>query len=453
MMSLSRSLPSSRAALPALAGVIACAALTACGGGGTSASSSSCSVIAASGGTTASNTINPSLSGTPGFISSFGSSSSHDGGTPEYGQLVQIGNYFYGTTAYGGANGQGAVIRVDTSGAETVIYSFGSQSGDGSTPLAGLTLGQDGKLYGTTYAGGAHGNGAVFVIDLSATPIETTLYSFNTGTDGQSPQGGLIETSAGHFFGTTKYGGANNAGTVFALTTDGTAGGTTVSLLYNFGASTTDAKNPQATLVRATDGSLYGTAYYGGAYGNGAVFKVDGCGTESLVYSFSAAGTDGAHPLGGLIQGADGALYGTTTAGGAHATVPQEVLGTVFKLTLSGTESVVYSFGASASDGTQPQSTLVQDSNGNLYGTTTGGGAHASSGSGGTIFEIPADPSTKLPTAIPSTGTAPIVYSFAASSSDGNYPIGGLTIGSDGYLYGTTSAGGSNGNGTVFQIK
>ena len=164
------------------------------------------------------------------------------------------------------------------------------------------------------------------------------------------------------------------------------------------------------------------------------MFGVTTSGTETMLYSFGATGVDGSKPLGGLIQATDGALYGTTTAGGAHGA------GTVYKITLSGLVNVVYSFGSRGGDGQYPQSTLVQASDGNFYGTTTNGGAYVSGNSGGTVFEV-----------TPSGGEA-VLHSFAASG-DGDNPIGGLTIGSDGYLYGTTSAGGSNGNGTVFQIK
>jgi uncharacterized repeat protein (TIGR03803 family) len=362
-----------------------------------------------------------------------------DGKSPQYGRLVEYNGAFYGTTAYGGAYGQGAIVQITPGGAEQVLYSFGSHAGDGSTPVAGLTVGKDNKLYGTTNNGGANNDGTVFVVSTDGTQggtTETVLYSFQ-GTDGQNPQGGLLEITAGHFYGTTTSGGANGAGVVYTLATDGTAVNTTQTVLYNLtGALGT---GPQCTLVMASDGKLYGTTFYGGIHGKGAVFSVTTDGTAvnttvSVLYSFGSTGVDGSQPLGGLIQASDGALYGTTTAGGAHGA------GTVYKITLSGLVNVVYSFGSQSGDGQYPQSVLVQASDGNFYGTTTNGGAYVSGNSGGTVFEV-----------TPAGGEA-VLHSFAASG-DGDNPIGGLTIGSDGYLYGTTSAGGSTGNGTVFQIK
>ena len=332
------------------------------------------------------------------------------------------------------ANGSGTVgasnvtgISVScTAGTESVLYSFGASATDAEEPRAGVIMDSAGSLYGTTDRGGANSMGAVFKIGGSGT--ETVLYSFGaSATDGITPDAGLIMDSAGSLYGTTYQGGGNgsDAGTAFKINPSGSE-----TILHSFGLSG-DAANPRAGLIMDSAGVLYGTTDAGGAHGSdGAVFKVASS-TETVLYSFGASANDGQQPEASLTMDSAGDLYGTTQSGGSNGR------GTVFKIA-SGTETVLYSFGATAADGVQPEAGLIMDSAGNLYGTTAGGGANGH----GTVFKI--GPS----------GTETIVYSFGASATDGQAPFAGLIMDSGGNLYGTTDGGGAHSNsGTVFKIS
>lgn len=310
-------------------------------------------------------------SGTETVLYSFGASSG-DAEVP-YAPLIQgtDGN-FYGTTVLGGANDDGAVFKITPSGQETVLYSFGSSAGDGQNPYDGLLQGRDGNFYGTTRVGGANNLGTVFKITPSG--VETPLWSFGSGSDGQHPFASLIEDSSGNFYGTTLEGGANFRGTVFELT----AGGNEM-VLYSFGAVSGDAGGPTTGLVQASDGNFYGTTQAGGTNGDGAVYKLTPSGNETVLYSFSGSGTDGIDPQGTLLQASDGAFYGTTYSGGSNGG------GTVFRLTLSGTETVLHSFTGANADGATPYGSLIEAPAGNLYGATQRGGMGV-----GTVFHITA---------------------------------------------------------------
>jgi uncharacterized repeat protein (TIGR03803 family) len=275
---------------------------------------------------------------------------------------------FYGTTTSGGAHSSGTVFKITPAGAYTLLYSFAGGS-DGQYPYAGLVQGTDGNFYGTTRNGGTHNDdGTVFKI--TSTGTESVLWSFGSGSDGQSPQAGLVQGTDGNFYGTTRSGGANGDGTVFKITPAGAE-----SLLWSFG-SGSDGQNPDAGLVQGTDGNFYGTTYNGGAHSAGTVFKITSSGTETVLYSFGG-GSDGAYPYAGLIQGADGNFYGTTPSGGANSR------GTVFKITPAGSESVVHSF-TGGGGGQNSLAGLVQGTDGNFYGTTNAGGAH----SDGEVFKF-----------------------------------------------------------------
>ena len=200
------------------------------------------------------------------------------------------------------------------------------------------------------------------------------------------------------------------------------------SVLYSFTGGT-DGGSPGAGLIQGSDGNFYGTTQVGGASGYGTVFKVTPAGVETVLYSFGG-GTDGSYPYAGLTQGADGNFYGTTEQGGANS------LGTIFKVTPAGVETVLWTFGG-GTDGHNPYGTLIQGADGNFYGTTFQGGTN----NHGTIFEItPA-------------GIETVLYSFGGVPyTDGWFPQGGLIQGADGNFYGTTEAGGANGYGTVFKF-
>jgi uncharacterized repeat protein (TIGR03803 family) len=306
--------------------------------------------------------------------------------------------------------------------------------------------GSDGNLYGTTYAGGANGGGSGTVFKITPAGVESVLYAFQGFAfgDGSEPEGKLVQGSDGNFYGTTSGGGAYSvAGTVFKITPAGVE-----TVLYSFGATASDGQTPlYGGLVTGSDGNFYGTTSAGGTNGNGTVFKITPAGVETVLYSFGAL-PDGQQPEGGLILGSDGNFYGTTSAGGSTSGSTNGC-GTVFKITPAGVETVIYSFSSSngQTDGCEPLSTLIQGSDGNFYGTTQGGGLLPNATfAGGTVFKVtPA-------------GVETVLYTFGTpgngfnTGGDGINPQAGLLQGSDGNFYGTTTAAGANGGGTVFKL-
>lgn len=376
-----------------------------------------------------------------------------DGGQPN-GPLRQAsdGN-FYTTTRTGGGNmcagnSCGAVVRVTPGGVESVLYSFGASPTDGYRPSSALIQGSDGALYGTTAFGGTNNVGTVFRITLNG--VYTILYSFGgTPSDGIVPASSLVQGSDGNFYGTTSSGGVNhcgnipisggNCGTVFKVTP---AGAETV--LYSFGGSPSDGAEPLGALLQASDGNFYGTTIDGGAnncgssggtHNCGTVFKITPGGVETVLYSFGASPTDGLAPQGPLIQGSDGALYGTTPSGGRS-----QFTGTLFRITLAGQETILYAFGSSSSDGFGPSPFLIQAADGYFYGTTSSGGAFGGT-QNGTVFRV-----------TPS-GIHQVLYSFGPLNTNPSDPGAGVTQGSDGDFYGVTfNSGSANGIGTVFRL-
>jgi len=377
---------------------------------------------------------------------------SPDGTKPEAG-LVDVKGTLYGTTFYGGGtgckrNGCGTVFSLDPdTGAEAVLHAF---AGRGKRPSSGL-IDAEGRLYGTTVAGGAHHKGTVFSINRH-TGAEKVLHSFcsqQNCTDGANPGGNLIEVD-GVLYGATAKGGDVGYGTVFAL--DPATGAETV--LYSF-AGGTDGIHPNGGLV-AVGGTLYGTTEGGGNrsgycpdFGCGTVFALDmGTGTETVLYAFAGTSTDGNFPRAGLID-VNGMLYGTTFYGGTSDQNPGS--GTVFAVDPgTGAETVVYAF-KGGTDGEAPYAGLI-DVHGRLYGTTVYGGKkrHTTFSGVGTVFSFD-----------PTTGAEKVIHSFCffrqKNCTDGAYPEGGLLHVKD-TLYGTTEFGGGTGCvegygcGTVFAL-
>jgi uncharacterized repeat protein (TIGR03803 family) len=233
-----------------------------------------------------------------------------DGAYPVAGLIQGTDGNFYGTTSEGGANSHGTVFKISPSGMLATLHSFCSESGcaDGQHPSEGLVQATDGNFYGTTYSGGAYGFGTVFTISPSGTLA--TLHSFCSGsgcTDGQYPSAGLVQAIGGNLYGTTYDGGASGEGTVFKITPSGD-----LTTLHSF--DSTDGYQPSGALVQATGGNFYGTTTYGGASNLGTIFKITASGTLTTLHNFDS--TDGAEPCAGLIQAADGNFYGTTTYGG-----------------------------------------------------------------------------------------------------------------------------------------
>lgn len=325
-----------------------------------------------------------------------------------------------------------------------LIHSF-SSSPFGADPAGPLIQASDGNLYGTTAGGGIHPGGVIFRIsNLDGTPVQSLIYNFQGGADGLYPSSPLIQAIDGSLYGTTIHGGGASTcylgcGTVFKISNLG--GVPAESVVYAF-AGGGDGDGPTG-LLQAADGNLYGTTTSGGANGPGTIYRISNLGgtpTESVLYSF-AGGADGSSPYGSLIQAFDGNLYGTTEGGGG-ATTCYYGCGTVFTLTnLSGspTESLVYSFAGSTTDGAIPTAAVFQASDGNLYGTTTQGGAYGS----GIVFRI------INPGSLPMES---VLYSFTGGSNGGD-PQASLVQGSDGNLYGTAKSGGGGGVGLVFKIS
>ena len=366
----------------------------------------------------------PALAQTETVLYSFCYQSGCADGTDPYAGLVMDskGN-LYGTTVKGGAYGYGAVFTFSASGVETVLHSFGSQSGDGTYPYGGLVIGKNGNLYGTTQEGGAYSQGTVFKISRKG--AETVLYSFGSQSgDGARPFAGLIMDKQGNLYGTTAHGGGNNYGTVFKLSASGVE-----TVLHSFGSQSGDGAYPWGGLIMDKQGNLYGTTGGGGAYVYyGTVFGLNTGGVETILHSFNYDGTDGNTPQCTLTMDKKGNLYGTTVSGGAND------YGTIFEVSATGVETILHSFNSDGIDGYSPLAGLVRDKKGNLYGTTNVGGAT----SRGAVFEFSAD------------GVETILHSF--SYSDGNYPDAGLMMDKTGNLYSTTSSGGTYQNGTIFKV-
>jgi uncharacterized repeat protein (TIGR03803 family) len=231
---------------------------------------------------------------------------STDGGNP-LGALVEARNgTLYGTTSYGGGNpcACGTVFSVTSAGTLTTLHTFVGGGTEGNYPEAGLVLGTDGNFYGTTAYGGANGYGTVFKITPAG--ALTTLHNFD-GTDGGNPWAGLVQGIDRNFYGTTVNGGANGYGAIFKITPAGT-----LTTLHNFVGN--DGDNPWAGLVQGTDRNFYGTTMIGGSNGYGTIFKITPAGTLTTMHNFD--GTDGGSPVGGLAQATNGTFYGTTSSGG-----------------------------------------------------------------------------------------------------------------------------------------
>ena len=342
-----------------------------------------------------------------------------DGALPRGGIIEGSDGNFYGMTQNGGPNNYGVIFVLTPTGTESVLHFFAGGS-DGAQPFGDLIQGSDGNFYGMTNIGGTSNDGVIFQYVPGG--AESVLHTF-TGApgDGRLPGGNLIQDSYGDFYGVAWQGGSNDDGIIFKLTTAATE-----TVLHSFAGS--DGNNPLGSLVRGVDGNFYGMASAGGTNGLGVIFMVTAAGAETVLHNFSG-GTDGGNPYGNLILASDGNFYGMTANGGAGNT------GVVFKVTPTGTETVLYAFGGA--NGETPWGSLIQDSSGNFYGMTYAGGASGL----GVVFELTPG------------GAESVLRSFAGGATDGAHPYGSLFLGSDGTGYGMTSAGGASGNGTVFELK
>ncbi len=394
-----------------------------------------------------------------------------NGSFPGRGFLIQgVNGNLYGTTLEGGTKGDGTVFEVTPEGKITVLYSFCSKAkcADGETPEAGLVLAINGIFYGTTYSGGAHGKGTVY--EITPAGKLTTLYSFCSKAncaDGQNPIASLIQATDGNFYGTTFEGGnANSGGTLFGITPAGK-----LTTLYEFcskgGTNCTDGTNPTAAVVQGTNGYLYGTTSGGGGVTSDSdsnlcdgSFYWDGGDYQPLLnkilFAWCLAEAFGAGPvgplapgygLGGLGPSGQGAsassngnenFYGMTNGGGAN------LAGAAFEATPEGKVTRLYSFCSEGNcvDGATPNAGLMQGTDGNFYGTTTGGNGNSKCAllnGCGIVFKLTPE------------GVLTTLHSF--EGPDGEYPDAGLVQATSGTFYGTVPNGGADGFGTIFSLS
>ena len=348
-----------------------------------------------------------------------------DGAAPYGGLVRDRAGNFYGTTSTGGTFGNGTIYKITPSGQEKILHRF--IKAEGGSPMDSLTIDSAGNLYGTTEAAG-FGAGTVF--EFSRGGKLKLLYRFGEQGggffDGGNPYAGVLLDSAGNLYGTTPYGGsASHGGTIYKLDSSGNE-----TILHNFGQQP-DGVYPFGGLVVDSDGNFYGTTNIGGEFGGGygTVYKLDASGNEAVLYSFN--GNDGHFPSSSLVRDTAGNLYGTTSQGGTYDG------GIVFKIDPTGTLTTLYNFGGVYPDGFNPVAGLTPDSTGNFYGTTFFGGLYAN----GAVYKL--DPSGQLT----------VLHSFSGGS-DGSNPNAGLIRDAQGNLYGTTATGGDSicGCGVVFEI-
>lgn len=334
--------------------------------------------------------------------------------------------------------GFGVVFKLNTTGTETVLHSF-TGGADGQYPYSQLVRDTQGNLYGTAAGGGGNGCGGFgcgVVFKVNAQGQETVLYSFIGGTtDGCYPHGSLFMDAQGNLYGTTDECGTYNFGTVFKMNAQGAE-----TVLHSFAGAPSDGNDPiYASVVMDTEGNLYGETYHGGASDQGVVYKLSQNGTLTLLHSFAGGTTDGCLPVGTPAMDTEGNLYGTTEHCGASS------YGIVWQLSKNGTETVLHSFAGGSSDGQYPYADVIVDAKGNLYGTTLAGGASDL----GTVYELKTVHANALKTVI-GRSTITLLHSFAGP--EGAYPAADLIWDAEGDLFGTTSAGGAVGAGTVWQL-
>jgi uncharacterized repeat protein (TIGR03803 family) len=336
----------------------------------------------------------------------------YDGANPQAGVIRDSAGNLYGTTQAKGAYAYGIVYELSTAGQLTVLYNFT----DGRYPISGVIRDAAGNLYGTTPSGGNSSPPCGTVYKLDTTGQETVLHNFSGYQDGGDPQSGLIADSTGNLYGTATTGGTFNAGVVYMLDPAGLQ-----TVLYSFTGGA-DGGQPIAGVIRDSAGNLYGTAYSGGTWNAGVLYKLDPAGQQTVLYSF-AGGPDGLYPEAGVIADEDGTLYGTTHYGGSA-----DAGGVVYKLAANGDYTVLYRFPGTA-DGSFARAGLIGDLAGNLYGTSSGGG----SAEQGAVYKLDA------------AGKEMVLHSFAPYDGGGAGPYGGVIRDSAGNLYGTAMGGGTGG--------
>jgi uncharacterized repeat protein (TIGR03803 family) len=353
---------------------------------------------------------------TPSF--SLSALASFNLGSGANGVIRDSSGNFFGTTD-GGSNG---VVFELPAGSHTINTLASFNNSNGSHPIGALIRDSSGNLFGITSAGGQFGDGTVFELPAGSHVIRT-LASFSIiDLNGFDPTA-LTRDSLGNFFGTTRSGGTFGFGTVFELP----AGSHTIEALASFDGSGSDGVNPSG-LIRDSKGNLFGTAVSGGTSGHGTVFELP-FGSQTIKALASFNGSNGASPLAGLIRDGNGNLFGTAEVGGSFGQ------GAVFKLPAA-SHSIIALTSFNGTNGARPRGALIEDSAGDFFGTTSQG----TSSNNGTVFELPA-------------GSHTIKTLTTFDGTKGAKPFAGLIRDSKGNLYGTTTAGGQFGAGTVFELS
>jgi len=374
---------------------------------------------------------------------------SGDGAHAEGPIALDASGNMYGTTYSGGANNKGTVWEITASGVYKDLHDFGSVTNDGANPLVGVTLDSAGNLYGTTVFGGANevagaiaGGGMVW--EITNAGVYEDLHDFGAGKDGYYPVAGVTLDSSGNIYGTTEDGGANSSadgetggGNAWMITSTGT-----YQDLHDFGAGT-DGVHPCANVTLDSAGNLYGTTIFGGAntsanggVGGGTVWKLNLSGTYKILYSFGA-GADGFAPDAAVTLDSSGDLFGTTGCGGKYGVNDGDLDpgGIVWEITSSGAYKDLHDFNF-GNDGYRPVAAVTFDAAGDMFGTTEIGGPN----SYGTVWEITA------------AGSYSILHGFGAGA-DGTLPNSPVTLDPAGNLYGVTPQGGANSGGMLWVIS
>jgi len=331
----------------------------------------------------------------------------------------------YGATAAGGISNAGTVFRLNPDGSGfSTLMSFSVTNG--AAPQAGLALASDGTLFGSTYSGGISNFGTIFKLRTNGSGFQV-LHSFTGGGDGQNPSGDPILASNGAVYGVTYYANGSTRGTVYRIDQNGS----NYSIVHTF-TGTPDGQQPRGKLFPAADGMLYGTTVFGGISSQlGTIYKVSLDGSVySMIHALQNSTSEGRGPNAGVCQSSNGFLYGTVYNGGSSN------VGAIFQVDTNGNNyTLVRSFQSTGGDGQNPDTELVESSDGLLYGGTYAGGS-----GGGALFEIKND----------GTGYA-LLQAFSLSGNELNTP-NSLIIGANGALYGTTRYGGGIGAGCIFAL-
>jgi uncharacterized repeat protein (TIGR03803 family) len=381
-------------------------------------------------------------------FSAFVNSTNSDGANFYAPLLPARDGSLYGAAASGGTNGAGTIFKCTPGGGFTVVHTFTANANpygtnaDGAYPEGGLVQDTDGNFYGTTTGGGAYGNyGTVF--KMTAGGILTTLHSFNY-SDGENSGTALTPAGGGTFYGVIPLGGANSSGSIFRVNTNGTfqslhdfalRSPNAASVYTNF-----DGAEPYGTLLSGGDGYFYGTTEIGGTNGNGTVFRFNtNNGAFDVLHTFGAVNgltnADGINPLAGLTLFSNGVFWGTATFGGTNGN------GTIFQITTGGVFTVLHTFNINT-DGSAPSSSLLRGRDGNFYGTAEYGTYWS-----GIVYQFTTN---RVLTPLHFFNQLNIPQSNYGW--DGANPYAGVSLGSDGYLYGTTVGDGANTNGTIFRL-